>query len=188
MQFSILSLALLAASIIPSALADTTIYKTKVITKIQTVKSTTWRRTTIIKYNPTTVTKILVRTTVVKPSPVTLTKTVTKCPNTTEEEPEEGGGEGEEEDPFKTCPPVEVVTATPSCKGGPACPKSSKCQQAQPTVTYRCNCNAAPKRTVTAVSTCSEECCGGYVPTLYTFVPLPFEKCAQPGGVSETLI
>lgn len=165
-----------------------------VVTKTQTVKSTTWswRRTTIIKYNPTTVTKILVRTTVVKPPRVTLIKTVKECPTPTGEEPEEGGGEGGEggegEDAFKTCPPAAVVTATPSCKGGPACPTESLCQQDQPTVTYRCNCNAAPKRTVTAAPRCEDECCGGYIPTLYTFVPLPFEKCAQPGGVSETII
>ncbi|RVD83180.1 uncharacterized protein DFL_007579 [Arthrobotrys flagrans] len=199
MHFSVLSLALLAASAIPSAVAQTTIYKTVTTTKTLTVKSTswTWSRTTTIIYNPTTVTKhetytkIAVRTRIVKPSPVTITKTVTKCPPSTKDDDgdkEEEGGEEEEEDNFKTCPPAAVVTATPSCKGGTPCPTKSLCQQDQPTVTYRCNCGGAPKRTVTATPRCAEDCCGGYVPTLYTFVPLPFEKCAQPGGVSEVTI
>ncbi|KAK6511710.1 hypothetical protein TWF481_000616 [Arthrobotrys musiformis] len=205
MHFSIFSLALLAASIIPSAVAQrgrereqalATVYKTTAVTRIQTLKYTSWRKTTIIKYNTITVTKresttkTSVRYVTEKPSPVTVTKTVTTCPagGDGEEEEEEAGTK--EDDQYKSCPPVAVVTAAPSCKGGEACPTKSVCQQKQatPTVTYRCNCGGAPKRTVTFTPTCAEDCCSGYVPTFYTFVPLPVERCVQPNGVSEVTI
>ncbi|KAK6335096.1 hypothetical protein TWF718_010537 [Orbilia javanica] len=213
MHFSIVSLALLAASAIPSVVAQgrpnknaypnkTTI--TKTFTKTVTLTSKTWSfrhyTTTKLELSTTTKTEHYTITTVkkeiIKPPPVTVTETVTKCPTNNDggEKGEEGEGETpvkpakDEEVTFETCPPIAVVTATPSCKGGTPCPTKSLCSQSTPTVTYRCNCGGATRTTVTATPRCAEDCCGGYVPTLYTFVPLPVERCVQPFGVSEVLI
>ncbi|KAF3311967.1 hypothetical protein TWF173_007639 [Orbilia oligospora] len=182
MKLSVLSTALLVAS----AAARITVYSTVVTTKTLTVtsKSWTWRRFTTTVLKPTTVTKYEKYTVYKKSPPVTVTETIKECPpkegEGEGEGEEEAGGKGGEDDKYKTCPPGSVVVIKPTSTGNTPCVT----KRPEP-VSYQCNCGAegVMKRTVTVVQSC-----GTYIPTLYTFVPSPVERCVQPGGVSEVTI
>ncbi|KAF3095693.1 hypothetical protein TWF102_001797 [Orbilia oligospora] len=193
MKLSVLSTALLVAS---AAAARITVYSTVVTTKTLTVtsKSWTWRRFTTTVLKPTTVTKYESYTVYKKGPPVTVTKTIKECPSKEDDGDKEGEGEGEgegeeevsgnggEDDKYKTCPPGSVVVVKPTSTGNAPCLTKPA---PQPTVKYQCNCGAegVMKRTVTVVQSC-----GTYMPTFYTFVPSPVERCVQPGGVSDVTI